>query len=102
MSRCMYKIIMLVPIGERRGMMEVNTIGNKIEGRMEILGHSEPFVGVIDEEGNCCIKGQFRTLMNEIPFTAQGIVREEQLHLLAYGNQDVFEIFGDICPEGKE
>ena len=36
MSQYVYKIIMYVPIGQRKGSMVVNTVGDKIEGRMEI------------------------------------------------------------------
>ena len=102
MSQYVYKIIMYVPIGQRKGSMVVNTVGDKIEGRLEILGHSEPFGGVIDAEGNCYIEGRFHTLMNEIPFIARGTVREDQLHLLIQREQDTYEIFGDACAGGKE
>ncbi|MDO4339307.1 MAG: hypothetical protein Q4C91_14675 [Eubacteriales bacterium] len=103
MSQYVYKIIMYVPIGERKGMMVVNTVGDRIEGRMDILGHSEPFSGIIDEEGNCCIKGQLNTLMKKITFIAQGIILEDRLHLLIHRKKDVFEIFGDAChDDGKE
>lgn len=102
MPRYVYRIVMDVPIGERRGMMAVNTVGNKIDGCIEILGHSEAFSGVIDGEGNCCIGGRLNTLMNTIPFIAEGIVRADRVHLFIHRKQDVFEIFGDACSDGKE
>lgn len=102
MAEYMYQIIMNTPLGERRGTMAVHTAGDRMEGSMELFGHSEPFSGVIDAEGNCCMKGYFQTLMNRVPFMAQGIVRAEQLHLLIHRKQDVLEIFGVGCPDGKE
>ncbi len=93
-----YRILMQTPIGDRAGTLEVQIEQNKIHGYLDMLNHSEPFVGSIDEEGCCCIRGRLITLMNTIPYTASGHITPDSLHLLLKGGRHLFPITGVLYP----
>lgn len=99
MSRRKYSILMHTPIGGRAGTLEIQIERNKVRGYLDVLKHSEPFEGNIDENGNCCISGRLITLMNVIPYTATGQIAQDSLDLFLKGGQNVFYVTGTISKE---
>lgn len=97
-----YDIIMQTQLGERYGTMSAVADDNRLNGTINIFGHSEPFWGVIDKDGNCEIKGKLITLMRTIEYVATGIIRPETVSLLMQGERNVLEINGVSCTVEKE
>ena len=69
-----YRILMQTPIGDRAGTLEVQIEQNKIHGYLDMLNHSEPFVGSIDEEG-CNDRLLLGTFCRRIQETLQRYVK---------------------------
>lgn len=89
-----YNVVMRTPIGARYGTMAVTVENSKIHGMLYILKKANPFVGTINEKGDCCFKGELTTLMRTIPYDATGHVTEESLHLNLKGARETFELSG--------
>lgn len=77
----MYDVRMHTPLGDRLGQMTVFRENNQLSGSLSILGHDEPFIGIVDTEGNCAVSGKIITLMRTIRFAATGKITEDGLTL---------------------
>lgn len=98
----LYDIQMETLIGIKKGKMEVSWNQGKISGYITILGHTNPFEGVVDEEGNCRIHGDIITLMRTFHYAAAGSITVSALYLSMESGQEVFRITGASCPALKE
>lgn len=94
MTKQSYHIVMQTSIGERYGTMTVEWEGEQISGVMEMLGNMETFHGKIDEAGNCCIRGQFISLLRTIPYIAVGKISSSMLQLSLQEERNIFEVSG--------
>ncbi len=68
-------------VGKRKGMMTVHKRNGKLNGTLDILGHSESFDGFISDDGSCIITGTVKTLMRTINYIASGFINESELSL---------------------
>lgn len=89
-----YAIRMKTPIGIRLGTMVVTRNCGQISGSLDILAHSEPFVGTIDAQGNCSLFGKIVTLTRTICYDACGRITPEQLNLFIKDGHHALEISG--------
>ncbi len=96
-----YNIVMKTPIGLRYGTMDACLADGRMTGTINLLGHSEPFDGMIGCDGNCKISGRLITLMRTIPYTAVGNVSRETIELLLEGERNRFKITGSAVPESE-
>ena len=96
-----YEIVMDTPIGLRYGTINLCSTENRINGTLDLLGHSEPFGGTIDSNGNCTICGQLITLMHTINYTAIGKITEKAIELSLQGERNVFKMTGIGVPESE-
>ncbi|MGM9521756.1 MAG: hypothetical protein ACI3VB_04680 [Oscillospiraceae bacterium] len=99
MLRRKYIIQMRTPLGNRSGTLEVQIEKDTVKGYLDVLKHSEPFEGCIDEDGHCCISGKLITLMNIIPYTATGRITLDSLDLSLKGGRNIFSVTGTIFRE---
>lgn len=89
-----FDIRMRTPIGIRLGHMTVCRNLGRISGQLDILKHSEPFEGTIDEEGNCEMFGKIITLMRTINYKAEGKITPDSMVLSIIDGRHVLEITG--------
>ena len=99
MRKQSFQIVMQTPIGERCGTMTVEWKGEEICGYMELLGHTEPFTGCIDESGSCRIEGRLISLTRTIPYVAVGTISPAALSLSLQEERNIFEVYGTPCTE---
>lgn len=102
MSEKQYNICMYTPMGEKKGTLTADRRGNLLTGWLNILGHKEPFEGVVDEMGNCRITGFYITLMRHVPYVATGKITTSSIQLQVKGLRNVFALSGNTCPESEE
>lgn len=92
-----YDVRMRTPVGIRLGHMSVYQNLGEIKGYLEILNHSEPFKGTIDDEGNCELTGKIITLMRTISYVAVGRITPDSLELSIKDGHHILEITGTLC-----
>lgn len=92
-----FDIRMRTPIGIRLGHMTVCRSLGRISGQLDILKHSEPFEGTIDDEGNCEMSGKIITLMRTINYKANGKITPDSLMLSIMDGRHILEITGTPC-----
>lgn len=90
-----YNISMQTPIGRKQGTITVTTSDVTIKGSLDVLGHSEPFEGVIDADGICSIKGKIVTLLRTVHYTATGRIDEKEVRLRVEAVKNTFEVIGE-------
>lgn len=101
MHNVIYNIEMKTPIGLRYGTISLCFTENQLRGTLDLLGHSEPFDGAVDDAGNCTISGRLVTLMRTINYTAVGKVTQKAIELSLKGDRNNFEITGTVIPESE-
>lgn len=92
-----YDVMMRTAIGARYGTMSVTIENSKINGILMILKKSNPFSGDIDENGDCQIKGEFKTLLRTIPYNATGRITEDNMVLHLKCEHEIFDLSGTAC-----
>lgn len=90
-----YNISMQTPIGKKHGLITVSSDGGLIKGTLSVLNHSEPFEGVIDDNGTCSIKGKIVTLLRTVQYTAKGAINEDSVRLKVEAVNKSFEVTGE-------
>jgi len=97
MQKTTYNIALRTPIGVRKGTMDVQIHGETASGMMHILNRSEPFLGRIDESGECTLSGKLVTLMRTIPYRANGKITGDNIELSLTGGKETFRLTGELC-----
>lgn len=97
---CMtYDIRMRTPLGIKRGSMTVQRSGHTICGELNILKHSEPFLGIIGDDGECALEGKIVTLIRTFNYRATGKIGNDGLKLLVTDGKNILEITGEPVSE---
>lgn len=94
MKKQNFRVVMKTSIGERCGIMTAEWEDTDIYGNLEILDHKNPFYGHIDDDGKCCIKGEFWSLLRMIPYFARGTISEKSVNLTLDAGRNIFEMVG--------
>ncbi len=89
-----YDVVMKTQLGNRKGKLYVRRTQEKINGCLTILGHENPVVGAVAEDGAYALKGELITLVRTIPFLAQGYVDEKVVSLTLYCPNNTFYMTG--------
>ena len=97
MQKTTYSIALHTPIGVRQGTMDVQIHGKKASGVMHLLNRSEPFLGHIEETGECKFTGRLVTLMRTIPYQAMGRITKDNVELSLVGETESFQLTGRPC-----
>lgn len=101
MKKRKYIITMNTPIGLRHGTILLILTDSCINGTLDLLEHSEPLYGSIDDNGNCKISGRLITLMRTIEYTAIGRITEKAIELSLRGERNIFKITGIAVTESE-
>jgi len=91
-----YDIILHTPLGKKTGELKAKIENGRLKGYLSVLGHTEPIEGVVDENGNCSLKGKFVSLMKSVDFTADGTIDFDALRLAVKGDAGYYEIMGQL------
>ncbi len=81
MKKYDYNVVLDTELGKRKGKMQILVQGNKIEGILNLLKHTEPVYGNINTDGSCRLQGKIVTLIKEISYVATGYIRSDELYL---------------------
>lgn len=92
-ERC-YKIEMQTPMGIKSGTIRVMTENGIVKGYLNVMNHTTPLSGNIDEEGYCKLTGSIVTLMQTVSYEASGKIEEDKISLVIYGGRNVFQMVG--------
>ena len=91
-----YDIVLLTPLGKKKGELKAKIENKKLNGFLSVLGHTEPIEGTVDENGKCSLKGRFVSLMKSVDFTADGTIDYDALRLAVKGDTGSYEILGQL------
>lgn len=97
MTETYYKVQMRTPLGVKHGNMLVKIHHDRLTGHLDIMKHSEPFSGTINETGSCMFTGRLVTLMRVVTYHAAGVIDEKHIDLLLRGERNTFYITGTPC-----
>lgn len=89
-----YDIVMKTPLGERYGTIVLNCENNRLFGEIDLLKASQPFAGMVDENGNCSFCGTLISLVRTIAYKAVGKISENAIDLMLTGERNEFHITG--------
>ena len=91
-----YDILLHTPLGKKKGELIAKIENGRLDGFLSVLGHTEPIEGIVDESGNCSLKGRFISLMKTVDFIADGTIDFDALRLAIKGDVGYFEIMGQL------
>ncbi len=89
-----YDVVMETQLGNRKGTLCVRRKQEEIKGCLNILGHKNPVVGTVAEDGTYALKGELITLVRTIPFLAQGYADEKAVRLTLHCPNNIFYMTG--------
>ena len=89
-----YVIALNTSIGVRYGTMTVKWSGTCVSGQIDILNHSEAFEGFAEKDGRCRIKGRIVSLTKILPYQAEGMMSDSEVHLDVLTDKDRYELTG--------
>lgn len=93
-----YDIDVKVPLGIRKGSMELEFMDDKISGCMKLFGNMTPFSGYV-QNGQIHITGTLQTRIRTISYRGSGAKKEDEIHLQLrrvglVGREDIYELHG--------
>lgn len=89
-----YAIALNTSIGVRYGSMTAKWSSDRIYGQIDILNHREDFEGVAGDDGRCRIRGRIVSLTKALPYEAEGMMSESEVHLWVQTEKDRYELTG--------
>ena len=63
---------------------------------LSLMSFSNPVRGSVDADGACTLMGRMRTLMRNLPFTAEGQIDLESLELTLHWDGRSYALHGSI------
>ena len=97
-----YRVCMTTPLGVRSGTLCLSALSGTLHGTLSLLGKAVPIAGKADQVGNCRLTGELITLVQTIPFTADGTLTRREISLLLHSAQGKFELTGTGLAEKAE
>ena len=93
-----YDIDVKVPLGIRKGSMELKLMDDKVSGCMKLFGNVTPFTGYV-QDGQIHITGTFQTRTRTISYCGSGAKEGDAIHLRLrsvglVGREDIYELQG--------
>ena len=76
-----YEVTLDAPLGKKRGLLVLNAIAGDCRGVLSLMSFSNPVSDTVDADGSFTLMGRMRTLMRNLPFTAEGRIDLENLEL---------------------
>lgn len=90
-----YNVSLKTLLGQKNGTIEVFNKDGNLTGYLNILGKHNAFEGSIDNKGHCVIKGNLVTLVQSIPYTAEGHADEKTIDLTLKCKRYSFHLCGN-------
>lgn len=81
-------------LGKKFGAMQLFINGTEAYGFLTILKHSEPFYGVINDDGICNLHGKIVTLIKETEYIATGKIDSKGFKLDLQLGKEKYELNG--------
>lgn len=91
-----YEITLDTPLGRKCGSLVLNAIVGECRGMLSLMTFSNPVCGAVDDGGVCTMMGRMRTLMRNLPFTAEGRIDPEFLELTIHWGGKNYALHGKI------
>ena len=91
-----YEIILKTPLGDKCGELAAEIKNGTLRGSISLLGNTEPIEGMVDEQGNCKLKGKLRSLLQTVDFEAEGTINYDALRLSVNGGGSIQEMVGAL------
>ena len=91
-----YEVTLDAPLGKKRGILVLNAIAGDCRGVLSLMSYSNPVRGSVDAGGACMLMGRMRTLMRNLPITAEGRIDPESLELTLYLGGQSYALHGSI------
>lgn len=91
-----YEVTLDAPLGQKRGVLVLNAIAGDCRGVLSLMSFSNPVHGSVDADGACTLMGRMRTLMRNLPFTAEGQIDLESLELTLHWGGRSYALHGNI------
>jgi len=89
-----YSIKMGTPMGELNGMFLVQINGGNLSGEIQAMGINSSFSNGKINNGNCEFSGVIRTMIGNITYKAQGVIKDDKVSLNINSNKGIFRING--------
>ena len=96
MMQYTYEVTLDAPLGKKRGLLVLNAIAGDCRGMLSLMSFSNPVRGSVDADGACTLMGRMRTLMRNLPFTAEGRIDLENLELTLHWGGRSYALHGSI------
>ena len=91
-----YEVTLDAPLGKKRGLLVLNAIAGDCRGMLSLMSFSNPVRGSVDADGACTLMGRMRTLMRNLPFTAEGRIDLNGLELTLHCGGRSYALHGSI------
>ncbi|MGN1114739.1 MAG: hypothetical protein ACI4RC_06435 [Oscillospiraceae bacterium] len=99
-KRYHYDIIMTAPIGDKKGVLKVNIINNKIEGSLAVMKNENYFCGSIKSNGSCEVMGNIKTLTGTVEYHGEGYLDMQTVTLVLNAGNNSLVVTGKAIYEG--
>ena len=96
MMQYTYEVTLDAPLGKKRGLLVLNAFAGDCRGVLSLMSYSNPVRGSVDADGACTLMGRMRTLMRNLPFTAEGQIDLESLELTLHWGGRSYALHGNI------
>lgn len=96
MMQYTYEVTLDAPLGKKRGLLVLNAIAGDCRGVLSLMSFSNPVRGSVDADGACTLMGRMRTLMRNLPFTAEGRIDLNGLELTLHWGGRSYALHGGI------
>ena len=83
-------------MGKKRGVLVLNAIAGDCRSMLLLMNFSNPVSGTVHADGACTLMGRMRTLMRNLPFTAEGRIDLESLELTLHWGGRSYALHGSI------
>lgn len=91
-----YEIVMEASLGKRLGSLMLDSLCGGCRGLLSLMTFDNPVFGTVYADGTCCLSGWMRTLIQNLPFTAEGKISGEGLELTMHWNGKCYPIHGHL------
>ena len=82
------------PMGVIDGKIALKTIGQKVEGNLQIMGMNGNFQGIKKTENICEFSGKLNTILGSIQYNVIGELIGEELKITANTSKGEFRLIG--------
>lgn len=102
MEKLRYDIVLSAPIGDKKGTLEAEIDGERLEGRLIIMRNENYFCGTIGENGGCEISGRIKTLTGNVAYIGKGRLGGGSLALVLDTGKRKLVVTGEIGGKGGD